>query len=82
MDDRKGLQQMMAGKLFGTLVGDRGYIGKKLGQWLKEQYGITLLTKNKKGMKPQDYSSEQKYLLKRRGVVETIFDQFSSPSMA
>jgi transposase DDE domain len=77
MDDRKGLQQM-AGKLFGTLVGDRGYIGKKLGQWLKEQYGITLLTKNKKGMKPQDYSSEQKYLLKRRGVVETIFDQLKN----
>lgn len=48
MDDRKGLKQMI-GKLFGTLIGDRGYIGKELGQWLKEQYGITLLTKKQKG---------------------------------
>ena len=77
MDDRKGLKQM-AGKLSGTLIGDRSYIGKKLGQWLKEQYGITLLTKNKKGMKAQSYSAEQKYLLKRRGVVETIFDQLKN----
>ena len=73
MDDRKGLKQM-ADKLFGTLIGDRGYIGKKLGQWLKEQYGITLLTKNKKGMKAQSYSAEQKYLLtKMRGQPENAY---------
>ena len=57
MDDRKGLKQM-AGKLFWGLIGDRGYIGKEMGQWLQEQYGITLLTKTKKGMKPQNYSAE------------------------
>ena len=77
MDDRKGLKQM-AGKLFWGLIGDRGYIGKEMGQWLQKQYGITLLTKNKKGMKAQSYSAEQKYLLKRRGVVETIFDQLKN----
>ena len=52
--------------------------GIKMGQWLQEQYGITLLTKTKKGMKAQNYSAEQKYLLKRRGVVETIFDQLKN----
>lgn len=43
----------MAKHLFGTLVADRGYIRKDLSDWLKEQYGITLLTGIKKRYETQ-----------------------------
>lgn len=77
VDDRQGLKQM-AKHLFGILVADRGYIGKDLSDWLKEKYGITLLTGIKKGMKPKQYTSEQKKLLKKRGFIETIFGQLKN----
>ncbi|ULJ63610.1 transposase [Wielerella bovis] len=32
----------------------------------------------KKGMKPKQYTSEQKKLLKKRGVIETIFGQLKN----
>ncbi|RRD87758.1 hypothetical protein EII21_11520, partial [Conchiformibius steedae] len=49
-DDRQALKQM-AKQLSGTLVGDKGYISKDLADCLKKEYGITLLTGVKKGMK-------------------------------
>lgn len=75
--DRKGLRQM-ANKLFGLLVGDRGYISKELSDWLEKRYNITLLTGKKKNMKSPPQSPEQKRLLKQRCVVETIFDQLKN----
>lgn len=77
VDDRKGLKHM-AKQLFGIVIGDRGYIGKELSDWLQKEYQITLLTGIKKGMKSKNYTPEQKQLLKRRGVVETIFDQLKN----
>ena len=43
VDDRKGLRQM-ANKLFGLLVGDRGYISKELSDCLEKRYS-TLTSK-------------------------------------
>lgn len=77
VDDRKGLKHM-AKQLFGIVIGDRGYIGKELSDWLQKEYQITLLTGIKKGMKSKNYTPEQKQLLKRHGVVETIFDQLKN----
>ena len=76
-DDRQALKQM-AKQLSGTLVGDKGYISKDLADCLKKEYGITLLTGVKKGMKAPKHTPEQKRLLKQRGVVETIFDQLKN----
>ncbi|SUO96727.1 IS982 family transposase [Suttonella indologenes] len=77
VDDRKGLRQM-ANKLFGLLVGDRGYISKELSDCLEKRYNITLLTGKKKNMKSSPQNPEQKRLLKQRCVVETIFDQLKN----
>ena len=54
----------MAKQLSGTLVGDKGYISKDLSDWLKREYGITLLTGIKKGMKAPKHTPGQKRLLK------------------
>lgn len=77
VDDRVGLKKML-GKIFGTLVGDRGYISKELSHYLEKEYGITLLTGARKNMKPKNHTPEQVKLLKQRGFVETIFDQLKN----
>jgi len=69
----------LAKKLFGKLVGDKGYISKKL---FKELFGkgIQLITRLKKNMKNILMPVFDKILLRKRAVIETIIDQLKNIS--
>jgi transposase len=75
-DDRKPLE-ILVKNLRGWLFGDRGYISKKMSETLMKK-GIELITNIKKGMKKVFLEPAKKYLLKKRFVIETIFDQLKN----
>ncbi|MCB1213024.1 MAG: IS982 family transposase [Chlamydiia bacterium] len=69
-DDRKPVKDLCR-ELEGILLGDRGYISSKL---FKELYeiGIKLITKIKSNMKNILMHISDKFLLKKRGVIECV----------
>lgn len=56
-----------------TLYGDAGYVSQKLFETLFEQ-GIKLVTKIRRNMKNKLLGIKEKFMLKRRGLVETVID--------
>lgn len=78
IDDRKPIPQL-ARRLWGKLFGDKGYVSEPLKLLLKES-GLEFLTKLKKNMKPQEISATDKILLRKRAIIETIFDQLKNIS--
>lgn len=77
-DDRKPVPKL-ARKLWGKLFGDKGYVSDPLKLLLKES-GLEFLTKLKRNMKPQEISATDKILLRKRAIIETIFDQLKNIS--
>lgn len=77
-DDRKPVPKL-ARRLWGKMFGDKGYISEPLKLLLKES-GLEFLTKLKKNMKPQEISATDKILLRKRAIIETIFDQLKNIS--
>jgi hypothetical protein len=75
-DDRKPIPSLMK-KLKGWLFADKGYIGQKFYEDLKKQ-GIEIFTKVKKNMKQKIITPLQKWFLKKRGIIETVFDQLKN----
>ena len=67
----------MAEGLNGILVGDKGYISQEWEKYL-EEYGLKLITKRKKNMKPIKLNDLEKALLGRRNIIETVFSQFKN----
>jgi transposase len=78
VDDRRAVPQL-AQRLFGKLVGDKGYLSKDLVAWLLEQ-GVELLTPIKRSMKPRLVRLNDKLLLRKRVLIETINDQLKNIS--
>jgi hypothetical protein len=78
VDDRRPVPDLVK-KLIGKLVGDKGYISKKLFQNLYQQ-GLELITKIKKNMKNQLINLENKFLLRKRAIIESINDQLKNIS--
>jgi hypothetical protein len=78
VDDRKPVDRL-ARKLFGKLVGDKGYISQDLFErlWLD---GVQLLTRLKSNMKNKLMPLFDKLLLRKRAIVETAIDQFKNIS--
>jgi len=70
-DNNKKVVTNLAQKLSGKLIGDKGYISSKL---FKELYlnGIKLITKIKKNMKNKLMELFEKFLLRKRGVIESV----------
>ncbi|MFV0605210.1 MAG: IS982 family transposase [Niabella sp.] len=56
-----------------TVYGDAGYISQKLFENLLEQ-GVKLITKIRRNMKNKLLSVKEKFMLKRRALVETVID--------
>lgn len=79
VDDRKPVPQL-AQRLFGKLFGDKGYLSAALQKLLRDTFGIELITKIKKGMKNLPMPLEDKLLLRKRAIVETIIDQIKNIS--
>jgi len=75
-DDRKPIPGMCEG-LSGLLFADKGYISQALTEMLKD-IGIKLITTVKKKMKPITLTAFEKAVLKRRSLVETVFDELKN----
>lgn len=73
VDDRKPVPGLFK-DLKGLAAGDKGYISKKLTEELRGQ-GIEFITKHRKGMKPVNHSSFQKWFLSKRAIVEAVIGQ-------
>jgi len=78
VDDRKPVPKMSE-KLFGKLFADRGYISKALFQQLYDE-GVMLITTIRKNMKNKLMLLEDKLMLRKRSIIETINDQLKNIS--
>lgn len=76
VDDRKAIPELSVG-LFGQLYADKGYIAQWLTQLLGNQ-GVELITTLKKNMKPIHRTAFEKAILRRRSLIETVFDQLKN----
>lgn len=73
-DDRKGLEKL-ARSLFGLAFADKGYLSKALQKKLAEECDIRLITSVKKGMEKPEYTEFERKLLKKRSLIETVFEE-------
>lgn len=77
-DDRnQKTMNKLTKNLWGKLFGDKGYISAKLFKRLYVR-GITLFTKLKKGMSNVLFCIQDKLMLKKRGVIESVNDILKS----
>lgn len=72
VDDRKVIPQMTQG-LTGLLFGDKGYISKELFLKLYRR-GVKLVTGIRKNMKNILIDWDEKIFLRKRSLIETVFD--------
>ena len=63
--------------MFGKLYGDRGYISKTLADYLWND-GISLIYKRRRNMKSQNLSDEDKLLLRKRALIESVNDELKN----
>ena len=81
VDDRQPLKQgNLLKHLWGKLYGDKGYVGKKLSEWLFEN-GVHLITGIRTNMKNQLMSLSDKIILRKRSLIETVNDQLKNICM-
>ena len=79
VDDRKPVPHL-AKKLWGKLFGDKGYISNPL-KLLLGARNLELITKAKKNQKNVAVvSAEDKILLRKRAIIETVIDQLKNIS--
>jgi hypothetical protein len=78
VDDRKPLP-LMVKKLWGSLYGDKGYLSKNLTE-LFERRNLHLITKVRKNMKEKMLPVFDKLMLRKRAVIESVFDQLKNIS--
>ena len=78
VDDRNPKHiKKMTEKLFGKLFADKGYLSKALWEMLFAD-GIQLFTKLRKNMKNHIMNMEDKILLRKRSIIETINDELKN----
>jgi len=70
-DSHEDVVMNLTQNILGKLFGDRGYIGQKLFEKLYKK-GIQLITRVRKNMKNKFMNFDDKILLKKRGVVESV----------
>jgi transposase len=76
VDDRKPIPELCQG-LFDQMFADKGYLGKELAETLANQ-GIQLITPLRKNMKPVPRTDFEKAILRRRALIETVFDELKN----
>jgi hypothetical protein len=76
--DRKPVPKLVKA-LFGKLFGDKGYLSQSLFDTLLAQ-GLQLITHVKKNMKNRLMLMRDKWLLRKRYIIETINDQLKNQS--
>lgn len=78
IDEREPADWMTQG-LTGKLIGDKGYISKTLFEKLMAR-GLKLITKLRRNMKNRFVEMEDKLLLRKRAIIETVNDQLKNIS--
>lgn len=78
VDERVTVDWITQG-LSGKLIGDKGYLSKDLFEALLNR-GLQLITKLRKNMKNRFVSMEDKMLLRKRALIETVNDQLKNIS--
>lgn len=78
VDDRTPVPELTKG-VFGLVCGDKGYISQALFDTLFAR-GIKLVTPIRKNMKNRLMNLEEKRLLRKRSIIETINDQLKNIS--
>ena len=76
VNDRSPVMGMLKG-ITAKLIGDKGYISKKLSTELFEQK-VTLITKIRKNMKNILMDTTHKIMLMRCSFIETVFSSMQS----
>ena len=77
-DDRVPVAQLTQA-LSGKLIGDKGYLSQKLFDQLYQR-GLQLITKIRKNMENKFIPLFDKLLLRKRAIVESVFDQLKNIS--
>jgi hypothetical protein len=67
-------------QLFGKVFADKGYVSQKLTKQLLHTAGIQLITKLKRKMKQRLMPLNDRLLLRKRSIIETIIDQLKNIS--
>lgn len=78
VDERK-TADWITRELTGKLVGDKGYISSSLFETLMNR-GLRLMTKLRRNMKNRFAAAEDKILLRKRAIIETVNDQLKNIS--
>jgi hypothetical protein len=76
VDDRNAVEAMSDG-LFGKLFGDKGYISQRLFETLLAK-GIKLVTNMRSNMKSRLMEWQDKILLRKRSLIETVNDMLKN----
>ncbi len=79
VDDRKPVP-VLAQRLFGKLVGDKGYISRQLVEQLLEAGNVHLVTFARSNMQGRLLHRHDVRLLRKRAIMETINDQLKNIS--
>jgi hypothetical protein len=79
VDDRTPVPTLCK-NLFGKLIADRGYVSQPLFEQLLETFGVQLITKLKKNMKKRLLPLMDKFLLRKRAIIESVVDQLKNIS--
>ena len=75
--DLSVVPDLVKGKITGKLFGDKGYLSQKLFEDLLDQ-GVQLITKLRNNMKNRLMKIYDKLMLRKRSIIETIFDQLKN----
>lgn len=78
-DDRKPVPTL-ARRLYGKLFADKGYLSQPLFRRLFDDLGLQLITHRKRNMRNQLIPLADKLLLRKRAIIESIFDQLKNIS--
>ncbi len=81
-DDRHPVPKLMSQthNLFGKLFGDKGYLSEALTQELLKQYMVQLVTKLRKTIKAKLMDEMDKYFLRKRAIIGSLYDQLKNIS--
>lgn len=79
VDDRTPVPKL-AQRLFGKLFGDKGYLSQPLAERLFVEQGLRLITKLRKNMRNRLLEWSDRLFLRKRAIIETIYDQLKNIS--
>lgn len=82
VDDRTPVSSLLkrVRALAGKLIGDKGYISQPLSEQLLVDHGVHLITRLRKNMRNRLLPLQDKLLLRKRAIIESINDQLKNIS--